>query len=105
MKKTIVALMNLLPAAFTVAAGPASVANALGDLESSLKSLAGVSVFVCSGPLFLIFLISAIVYYTKRNDPTKKWILYVAIASLLVSMGIVIFYLLIPVIIRSLIAK
>ena len=103
MKKLAIFLILITTLLFSQTSGATNIKYALQNLEDSAKGLLGIMVLFCSVPLALIFIVALIAFFIKRNDPTKKWLLYVAIASLIISIGLVVFYLLVPVIIKTLV--
>ncbi|MDO8554186.1 MAG: hypothetical protein Q7S22_05240 [Candidatus Micrarchaeota archaeon] len=107
MKKTtsfIFGLLMLTSSIFAVS-GPQSVSQAINTLQTTAQNLLGVMILICSLPLFVVFVISSIAFFVYKKDASKKWILYVAIVSLIISIGIIMVYLIIPTIISVLMGK
>lgn len=105
MKKILLAVLLFTTALFAqTSKGASNIKNALEQLEQSTQATLAVTIMLCAGPLFLIAIVTGLLYLASyRKDPSKKWVIYVAIAALIISIGLVVLYYIMPSITRMLI--
>ena len=100
MKKYLLVLSALLTVVgFAQDPQPSSINLASDQLEGNNLKL----IMICAIPLILLSLILLALYFVSyRKNPAKKWMLFAAIAALVIGIGLCALYILVPVIVYKL---